>query len=156
MSILAYCIPQIQKTANSIYISVIQRQSYLLRHTSLTPAAAYDTARKELYRVRHYRETEARVAREEALAVGAYFGPGPLEVGMMLEDKAYEDWKLWAEQQTDAAKQLQSSAYSSAESEEAEPAGELEGEAPELEEVAENVPATRKGQGALGGAAIHP
>ena len=75
---------------------------------------------------------------------------------MQLEDKAYEDWKRWAEKETDALRQLQSSAYAGAESEEAEP-GELEGEEPpEIEAVEESVPATKRGQGALGGQAVHP
>lgn len=74
---------------------------------------------------------------------------------MMLEDKAYEDWKRWAEKETDAVRQLQSSAYSAAESEEAEPTEEMEGE-PELEEVRESIPGSKQGQEALGGKAVHP
>lgn len=134
--------------------SVIQRQNYLLR-TGLRPAAAYDQARKELYRQRHAKETETRVAREEALATGAYFGPGPLQIGMKLEDHAYEDWKRWAEKEIQALKQLQGSAYTGTENE----AAELEIQEPEqeeLQEVSSQVPGTRAGQAALGGAAVHP
>ena len=150
-------------TQTNNHASVIQRQSYLLHHTSLTPAAAYDKARRELYRLRHYRETETRVAREEAMATGAYFGPGPLEIGMMLEDKAYADWKRWAQRETDALKALQSSAYQGAEAEEneiseVEADGELQSgeEKAVLEEVGKSVPNSRRGQEALGGQVARP
>jgi small subunit ribosomal protein S23 len=138
---------------------VIQRQHYLLTHTSLSEPAAYDTARKELYRIRHYREIERRVAREEALSVGAFFGLGPMEIGMQLEDRAYEHWKEWAIKEAAALKQLQGSAYSGVGTEEAEEemSAELEGEErEELDEVQESVAATRKGLEARGGAAVHP
>ncbi|KAK4496638.1 hypothetical protein PRZ48_012618 [Zasmidium cellare] len=134
--------------------SVVQRQNHLLR-TGMAPAAAYDKARKELYRVRHAQETELRVAREEALATGAYFGPGPLQIGMQLEDKAYEDWKVWAEKEIVAAKQLSTSAYTGTENEDAD----LEIQEPqqeELQEVSSQIPATNAGQTAQGGAAVHP
>lgn len=134
---------------------MIQRQNWLLTHTNLSPPAAYDQARKELYRVRHAREIEVRVAREEALSTGAMFGPGPLEIGMKLEDKAYEDWKEWAIKEIASLKQLQGSAYTGTESEdsEAEPTEESEAE---VQEVAASVPASRRGQTAQGGTAIHP
>lgn len=74
---------------------------------------------------------------------------------MMLEDKAYEDWKRWAEKETDAFKQLQSSAYSAAESEESEVQEEGgEGDAA-LEAVGESIPGTKRGQTAMGGVAVH-
>lgn len=133
---------------------VVQRQNYLLR-TGMRPAAAYDQARKELYRQRHAKEVEARVAREEAMATGAYFGPGPLQIGMQLEDKAYEDWKAWAEKEIVAAKQLQGSAYTGTENENAE-LEITEPEQAELQEVSDHIPATKAGQTAQGGAAIHP
>lgn len=80
---------------------------------------------------------------------------------MMLEDKSYENWKRWAERETDALKQLQSSAYSVAESEEMEPKtemGEVEGEEAEGERevLADSVPGTKRGVEALGGAGVHP
>lgn len=90
----------------TFYHSVIQRQTYLLQNTPLTPPQAYDKARKELYRYRHSREIERRVAREEAEATGAFFGLGPLEVGMQLEDEAYKEWVDWAKKETEALKQL--------------------------------------------------
>ena len=96
------------------HVSVVKRQRYLLRHTPLSEAAAYDCARKELYRVRHAREIQARVAHEEALATGAYFGPGPLEIGMRLEDKSYETWRSWAEKQALEQQNARASRYSGA------------------------------------------
>lgn len=96
----------------------MQRQAYLMS-TGLSESAAYDVARKELYRVRHFRETELRVAREEALATGAFFGMGPNEVGMMLEDQQFEDWKKWAAGQIDIAKAAESRAYTGSKAEDA-------------------------------------
>ncbi|KAI7363048.1 hypothetical protein KC328_g18941, partial [Hortaea werneckii] len=98
---------------------VVQRQSYLMSHDGLTTALAYDIARKEFYRYRHYLETSTRVAREEALAVGAFFGPGPVEIGMHLENQAYEGWKAWAEKEVAAMKQMAGAAYTGTENEEA-------------------------------------
>lgn len=63
----------------------------------ISKAAAYDTARKEFYALRQEEEIEKRIQREEALWMGAYFGKGPNEVAMMLEDRVYERWKKAAE-----------------------------------------------------------
>lgn len=130
---------------------VIQRWHWLLAHTDLSTAAAYDKARTEHYRVRHHKEVQARVAREEAQHVGAYFGPGPLEIGDILEDKAYENWKQWAIKETQELKALQSSSYGATGVEdESTPDEQQEG----LQEVADSVPASRAGQTARGGAAF--
>lgn len=134
---------------------MIQRQNWLLRNTNLSNAAAYDQARKELYRIRHFRETEQRVAREEALSTGAFFGKGPLEIGMQLEDAAYEDWREWAKQQTIAQKQRDTADYTGLEAEESTLEIEV-GDQQELQEVAESVPDSKGGQTARGGAAIRP
>ena len=67
-----------------------------MKHQSLSKASAYDKARREFYAHRHLSEIRSRIAKEEAQHVGAYFGKGPLEIGMALEDKAWENWKLWA------------------------------------------------------------
>lgn len=128
----------------------------------MSTAAAYDKARKELYRARHAREIEQRVAREEATYTGAHFGPGPVEIGMQLENQQYEQWRVWAEQETAALKQLQGSAYTGTENETA--ALELEDgnrdtEAETMagvEEVSGQIPASKRGQTAQGGAALHP
>ena len=66
-----------------------------------------------------------------------------------------EDWKVWAEKEIVAAKQLQGSAYTGTENETAD----LEIQEPtqeELQEVSDQIPATKAGQTAQGGAAIHP
>lgn len=145
--------------------SVIQRQHHLETHSDLTPAAAYDKARKELYRLRHFRETEVRVAREEAQATGAFFGPGPLEIGMRLEDAAYKDWREWAMKEIVALKQAQSAAYTGAVNDGADGGvgvGGLEDgeeafpEEMQVREVAEAIPGSRRGQEAKGGQAVHP
>ena len=70
-----------------------------MKNRGRSKAAAYDQARREFYHYRHLDEIRTRIAREEAMHVGAYFGKGPLEVGMELENKAWEDWKAWANQQ---------------------------------------------------------
>lgn len=57
---------------------------------------AYDTARKEFYRLRQEEAIERRIAVEEAKHVGAYFGKSRLDVGMLLEDQEFENWKIWA------------------------------------------------------------
>lgn len=57
---------------------------------------AYDTARKEFYRLRQEEEIQRRVTLEEAKHVGAYFGKTRLDVGMQLEDQEFENWKIWA------------------------------------------------------------
>lgn len=97
--------------------AVVQRQAYLMS-VGHGVNAAYDIARKEFYRVRHANEVEARVAREEALSTGAFFGPGPNEVGEKLEDMAYEDWRQWAVKENSNLKQIQGAAYSGDEVEE--------------------------------------
>jgi small subunit ribosomal protein S23 len=62
----------------------------------MSTAEAYDIARKEFYEVRYNEDVERKVAREEALAVGASFGKSYMEVGMELEDKEWENFKAWA------------------------------------------------------------
>ena len=62
-----------------------------MNNGGMTRAEAYDKARKEFYALRQEEEVERRVAREEALWVGAYFGKSVLEVSNELEDKTYED-----------------------------------------------------------------
>ena len=67
----------------------------------MTSAKAYDQARQEFYAIRHQEDVERRVAKEEALATGAYFGKSMLEIGMELEDKTYESWKEWAKKEVE-------------------------------------------------------
>lgn len=61
---------------------------------------AYDKARQEFYRLRQEEEIEKRLAVEEAKYVGAYFGKTRLDVGMQLEDREFENWKIWAGKET--------------------------------------------------------
>ncbi|KFY01690.1 hypothetical protein O988_02601 [Pseudogymnoascus sp. VKM F-3808] len=96
--------------------SVIQRQLWLLKNKpDMTSAKAYDQARKEFYAIRHQEDVERRVAKEEALATGAYFGKSMLEVGMELEDKTYESWKEWAQKEVEVIEQQRSAQYTGAE-----------------------------------------
>ncbi|KAF2430732.1 mitochondrial ribosomal protein [Tothia fuscella] len=92
--------------------SVIQRQLHLMHHENHTKSHAYDVARKEYYHYRHFEAVEQQVAKEEALAYGAYFGKGPNEISMGLEDRQFEDWKEWAIKQTEREKQIAGAAYS--------------------------------------------
>lgn len=125
--------------------SVVQRQVWLMKHEKLDRPTAYDRARKEFYDYRHYEAIEQRVAKEEALAVGAYFGLGPLEVGMELENQAFEEWKSWALNEIELQRQAQAAMYTGAESGAALKEGD-----PSLpaaaEEVEESIPATSDGQ----------
>lgn len=77
----------------------------------ISTSQAYDIARKEFYALRREEEIERRIAREEAEYVGAYFHKGALEVGMELEDKSFEDWKVWATEAVEAAALVRQGAY---------------------------------------------
>ncbi|KAK2592611.1 mitochondrial ribosomal small subunit component [Conoideocrella luteorostrata] len=79
---------------------VVQRQLHLMENENMSKRKAYDTARREFYRLRHEEEVEKRVTLEEAKHVGAYFGKSRLDVGMQLEDQEFENWKTWAGKQT--------------------------------------------------------
>jgi len=92
--------------------SVIQRQLWLLHNVpGMSKAQAYDIARKEFYALRHEEEVEQRIAREEATWTGAYFGKSALEVGMELEDKIYESWKVWATKEAETINLQRNAAY---------------------------------------------
>lgn len=81
----------------------------------MTSAKAYDQARHEFYAIRHQEDVERRVAKEEALATGAYFGKSMLEIGMELEDKTYESWREWAQKEVEVIEQQRSAQYTGAE-----------------------------------------
>lgn len=83
-----------------------------MKHKSLSKASAYDQARREFYAHRHLAEVRSRIAKEEALHVGAYFGKGPLEIGMELEDKSWENWKVWAGQQIEDEQAMRAQMFS--------------------------------------------
>ncbi|KAG9199845.1 hypothetical protein B5807_03855 [Epicoccum nigrum] len=99
--------------------SVVQRQMWLMKNRGKSKAAAYDQARREFYHHRHLNEIRTRIAKEEAMHVGAYFGKGPLEVGMELENKAWEDWKAWANQQIEEEQSVRAQMFSGPQNEDA-------------------------------------
>ncbi|KAH7356721.1 mitochondrial ribosomal protein S25 [Rhexocercosporidium sp. MPI-PUGE-AT-0058] len=105
--------------------SVVQRQLWLINNTGLSSSQAYDQARKEFYALRHEEEVERKVQHEEALWTGAYFGKGAIEVGMELEDKAYESWKAWATKEVQAMAIQRDSAYTGVETEDEEVTAEI-------------------------------
>jgi small subunit ribosomal protein S23 len=82
-----------------------------MNNGGMSRSQAYDVARKEFYALRHEEEVERRVAKEEALWTGAYFGKGALEVGMGLEDKTFESWKEWATKEIEAINAQRDAAY---------------------------------------------
>lgn len=93
-------------------LSVVQRQLWLVDNVpEMSNNQAYDIARKEFYALRHEEEVERRIAKEEAMWTGAYFGKGILEVGMELEDKTYESWKAWANKEVEAIDRQRDAAY---------------------------------------------
>lgn len=106
---------------------------WLMRNLKMSKALAYDQARREFYRHRHLEDVRRRIAKEEALHVGAYFGKGPLEIGMELEDKAFENWKVWAAQQIEDEQQMRAQLFSG-------PVTESEG-SEDIDEVLADAPA---------------
>ena len=58
-------------------------------------------------------DVERRIAKEEALSTGAYFDKSALEIGMDVEDKQFEEWRVWAIKQAEALKHQQASTYTS-------------------------------------------
>ncbi|KAJ4336971.1 mitochondrial ribosomal small subunit component [Didymella glomerata] len=99
--------------------SVVQRQMWLMRNKRISKAEAYDQARREFYKHRHLDEIRNRIAKEEAMHVGAYFAKGPLEVGVELEDKAWESWKAWANQQIEEEASMRAQMFSGPQNEDA-------------------------------------
>ncbi|KAL4727206.1 mitochondrial ribosomal small subunit component [Fusarium chlamydosporum] len=89
--------------------SVVQRQLYLMEVKELERAEAYDTVRHEFYRLRQEEEIEKRVAQEEAKHVGAYFGQTRIDVAHTLEDREFENWKIWAGKETERQEQSRNS-----------------------------------------------
>ena len=91
--------------------SVVQRQLWLIHNKKMRPSAAYDQARHEFYEHRYKEALARRIAVEEALATGAYFGKNALQIGMELEDKAWEDWRAWAMKEAETSQQLRAAQY---------------------------------------------
>ncbi|TKA51266.1 hypothetical protein B0A49_12147 [Cryomyces minteri] len=150
--------------------SVIQRQLWLMEYghhagtpndpsdppIRMTRARAYDIARKEFYAIRHEDEIARRVAHEEALSTGAYFGKSAVEVGMQLEDQQYEAWKEWAIKEIATLRQTAGAVYTGTDNEEALLKDDDSETDAAVEEVEGTVPGSEKGLDALGGAAVHP
>lgn len=99
---LVYVIPGCGRdTWADVKDSVVQRQMWLMENGQMSETDAYDKARREFYAIRMEEDIERRIAKEEALHVGAYFGKGALEVSFELEQKQMDKWK------EDAAAELQ-------------------------------------------------
>jgi small subunit ribosomal protein S23 len=119
----------------------------------ITKLQAYDQARKEFYDLRLQEDIERRVAKEEAMSTGAYFGPSRIEIGMGLEDKEFERWKEWASKEVEVLEQRLAALYTG-------PVVEDTGDAaldadPAVEEAASEEVSDQvldQGQSALGGA----
>ncbi len=135
--------------------SVIQRQMRLMHdEPSISPAQAYDQARKEFYELRLQEDVERRVAKEEAEATGTYFGKSMLEIGMELEDKVFEEWKEWAAGEVLLMEQKQAAMYTGLDNESMATSPDDLETATAIEEVVDSIPA--KGQESFGGAPFRP
>ena len=77
--------------------SVVQRQAWLIERENMSKDDAYDQARREFYSERLREEVERRVAREEAMATGAYFGKTVIGIGNDLEDQEFEKFRGYAQ-----------------------------------------------------------
>ena len=108
---------------------------WLMKNSGMSKETAYDQARQEFYHERLQEDVERRVAKEEALATGAFFGKSMLQIGMELEDQEYERWKTWASQQIIKQEQKAASAYTGTSTQTAV----LSEDDPEIEAVLEEV-----------------
>ena len=63
------------------------------------------------YDLRLQEEVEQRVAKEDALATGAYFGKSALQIGMELENEEWERWKEWAAKEHNLSEQRRAAMY---------------------------------------------
>jgi small subunit ribosomal protein S23 len=96
-----------------------------MNNANMSRDQAYDKARKEFYALRQEEDVGRRVALEEARYVGAYFGKNNLQVGMQLEDKMYEEWKAWAQEEMVKNELKRNEAYTSFGDAEVEPEEEV-------------------------------
>lgn len=74
---------------------------WLMQNENMPETKAYDITRHEFYRHRQAEEIEKRIAVEEARHVGAYFGKSRIDVGHILENREFENWKIWAGKETE-------------------------------------------------------
>ncbi|KAG9190528.1 37S ribosomal protein [Alternaria panax] len=137
--------------------SVVQRQMWLMKHASLSKASAYDLARREFYQHRHLSEIRQRIAKEEALHVGAYFGKGPLEIGMELEDRTWENWKAWAAKQIEDEQSMRAQMFSGQQDEGLGPGADMSNAEYDqaIDELQPAAPNNPQGQRPMGGVAAH-
>ncbi|KAL9052059.1 MAG: hypothetical protein Q9162_005630 [Coniocarpon cinnabarinum] len=96
--------------------AVVQRQHALMTESAANPtplsrAAAYDKARKEMYQRRAFDEMEVKIAQEEAMSVDAEFGMSLLDVGMQLENKEFNRFRSWAQEQVTLQEQARAASY---------------------------------------------
>ena len=131
---------------------------WLMKHASLSKSSAYDLARREFYKHRHISEIRQRIAKEEALHVGAYFGKGPLEIGMELEDRMWENWKNWATKQIDDEQAMRAQMFSGQQDEGLGDGAEMSNSEYDtaVQELQPVVPNNPQGQRPMGGVVAHP
>ena len=111
---------------------------FLMKNKHMSREKAYDQAKSELYSYRHKEDVERRVAREESLSTGAYFGPSQLDVGLQLEGAAYEDWKQWAQEESLRKRQEAAAMYTDIDNEQPSDTAETIEEEPLAEELEED------------------
>lgn len=104
----------------------------------MSRAQVYDQARKEFYELRLREDVRRHVAKEEATATGAYFGKSALDIGMDLEDKEYERWKVWTEKQLVLLEQSRAAGPAGLTDDAVEPEPESESEPEGGDEIADN------------------
>jgi small subunit ribosomal protein S23 len=117
-----------------------------MKHKHMSKPSAYDQARREFYHHRHLSEIRTRIAKEEAMHVGAYFAKGPIEIGMALEDSAWENWKAWANTQIEEEQSMRAQMFSGPQNEDAGvddlSNAEYESALTELQPAAPNTPSS--------------
>ncbi|KAI1269351.1 37S ribosomal protein S25 [Xylariaceae sp. FL1019] len=116
--------------------SVVQRQLWMMQNVAgITQSQAYDIVRREFYELRQQEEIESRIAKEEAMHVGSYFGKTYMQIGVELEGKQFDIWRKWAGKQIDLVRNEQDAAYTNfGETEEGDGEGEEGFEAENLNE----------------------
>ncbi|KAI8949298.1 mitochondrial ribosomal protein S25 [Xylaria longipes] len=123
---------------------VVQRQLWMMHNVEgMTEEKAYDIVRREFYALRQEEDVERRIAKEEAMKVGAYFGMSSMQVSMELEDQQYENWKKWAGRQISNVQSEKDAAYTNFGATEEADADSSDAIAEELAEETPEAPAAR-------------
>ena len=81
--------------------SVVQYQLWLMNCQHLPERTAYQMATQKFYSVRIGQDIDRRIAKEEQEAFGLEFFPGPVDVGVELEQKQIADWREKAAKQVE-------------------------------------------------------